>query len=52
MRERLIARATEDETFRARPLSDPKAAVHEELGQRIPPGFTVEVHGAYTGTSR
>ena len=44
MRERLIERATEDETFRARLLSDPKAAVHEELGLRIPAGYTVQVH--------
>ena len=51
MRQRLVARATEDETFRARLLSDPKAAVHEELGLRIPAGFTVEVHEEAADTS-
>ena len=51
MRERLIARATDDEAFRARLLSDPKAAVDEELGLRIPPGFTVEVHEEAADTS-
>ena len=44
MRERVIAKATEDETFRARLLADPKAAVYEELGVRIPGGFAIEVH--------
>ena len=51
MRERLVARATEDEAFRARLLSDPKAAVDEELGLRIPAGFTVEVHEESEDTS-
>ena len=44
MRERLIAKAAEDETFRARLLADPKDAVQEELGVNIPDGFTLEVH--------
>ena len=44
MRERLIAKATEDEAFRVRLLADPKDAVQEELGVNIPDGFTLEVH--------
>ena len=44
MQSRIIARATEDEAFRARLLTDPKAVVQEELEVAIPEGFTVEVH--------
>ena len=51
MRERLIAKADADEAFRARLLSDPKAAVNEELGLAIPPGFTIEVHEDAADTS-
>ena len=51
MRERLIAKADADEAFRARLLSDPRAAVNEELGLAIPPGFTIEVHEEAADTS-
>ena len=51
MREQLIAKAAEDETFRARLLSDPKAAVSEELGVSIPPGYTLKVHEEAVDTS-
>ena len=51
MRERLLAKATEDETFRARLLADPKAAVQEELGLAIPAGFTIKVHEEAADTS-
>ena len=51
MRERLIAKATEDETFRTLLLSDPKAAVSEELGVSIPPGYTLKVHEEAVDTS-
>ena len=44
MRERLIEKATADETFRARLLADPKNAVQDELGVQVPDGFTIEVH--------
>ena len=44
MRERLIEKALEDETFRARLLADPQDAVQDELGVKIPDGFTIEVH--------
>ena len=44
MRERLIEKAAEDETFRAWSIADPKDAVRDELGVEIPDGFTLEVH--------
>ena len=44
MQSRVIAKATEDEAFRAKLLADPKGAVEEELEIAIPEGFTVEVH--------
>ena len=44
MRERRIEKAVEDETFRARLFADPQDAVQEELGVKIPDGFTIEVH--------
>ena len=44
MRERLIEKAVEDETFRARLLADTKDAVQGELGVRVPDGFTSEAH--------
>ena len=43
LREHLVEKATADETFRAHLLSDPKAAIKEELGLTIPEGFTVKV---------
>ena len=36
LREHLIEKATMDEAFRARLLSDPKAAIEEELGLTHP----------------
>ena len=44
LRNHLIEKATADEEFRARLLSDPKAAVEEELGLTIPAGFNIVVH--------
>ena len=44
LRGHLAEKAAADEAFRARLLSDPKAAIEEELGLTVPPGFTVEVH--------
>ena len=49
LRERVLSKAAEDETFRARLLSDPKAAVEEELGARIPAEFTIKVHEEAAG---
>ena len=51
MRERLIEKATADETFRARLLADPKNAVQDELGVQVPDGFTIEVHEEAADTS-
>ena len=43
-RRHIVEKAVEDEAFRARLLADPKAAIEEELGLTLPPGFAVEVH--------
>ena len=51
MRERLIEKATADETFRARLLADPKNAVQDELGVQVPDGFTIKVHEEAADTS-
>ena len=44
LREHLVEKATEDEAFRARLLSDPKAAIEQELGVTIPASLSIEVH--------
>jgi hypothetical protein len=36
MERRLVQRSLEDESFRQRLLEDPKAAMEEELGTRLP----------------
>jgi Nitrile hydratase, alpha chain len=41
MERRLIQRSLEDEEFRQRLLDDPKAAVEQELGTRLPEGVQV-----------
>ena len=51
MRERLIEKAVEDETFRARLLADPKDAVRDELGMQVPDEFTILVHEEAEHTS-
>ncbi len=51
LREQVVERATVDEEFRARLLAEPKAAIEEELGVKIPDGFTVEVHEDVEDTS-
>jgi hypothetical protein len=38
---RLIGRSLQDDTFRERLLADPRAAVEEELGTRLPEGLQV-----------
>jgi hypothetical protein len=37
----LVQRSLQDEDFRQRLLDDPKAAVEQELGTRLPEGFQV-----------
>ena len=44
MQSQIIARASEDDAFRASLLSDPKSAIEKELGLTIPDGYTIEVH--------
>ena len=44
VRERLIEKAVEDETFRARLLADPKETVQDELGLKAP--GRIHPHGA------
>ena len=51
IREQLIEKAVEDETFRARLLADPKAAVQDELGIEAPEDFTLMVHEETANTS-
>ena len=41
MERRLVRRSLEDESFRKGLLADPKAAVEEELGTRLPRGVRV-----------
>ena len=42
MERRLIEKSLQDEAFRRRLIEDPKAAVEEELGTRLPEGVRVE----------
>ena len=39
----LVQRSLQDEDFRRRLLDDPKAAVEQELGKRLPEGVEVRV---------
>jgi hypothetical protein len=41
MERRLVQRSLEDEDFRQKLLDDPKAAVEQELGTRLPEGVEV-----------
>ena len=43
MERRLINRSLQDETFRQRLLDEPKAAVEQELGRRLPESIEVRV---------
>jgi hypothetical protein len=40
---RIVQRSVQDDAFRQRLLSDPKAVVEEELGTRLPEGIRVRV---------
>ena len=42
MERRLIEKSVEDEAFRQRLIEDPKGAVEEELGARLPEGVRVQ----------
>jgi hypothetical protein len=43
MERRLIERSLQEESFRQKLLSDPKGAIEQELGTRVPEGFEVRV---------
>ena len=44
MQARILAKAGEDEDFRAKLIDNPKAVISEELGLYIPEGFDIQVH--------
>ena len=50
LRTHIIEKATEDETFRGKLLSNPKTAIEDELGITIPEGIAVQVHENSTQT--
>jgi len=41
MEQRIIQRSLEDDAFRQRLLEDPKAAIEQELGTRLPAGVEI-----------
>ena len=41
---RLMDRASNDDVFRSQLIEDPKAAIHDELGFKIPADITIKVH--------
>ena len=51
LRGHLTEKATADEAFRARLLSDPKAAIKEELGLTVPASLSIEVHEESVATT-
>ena len=51
MRAKIVGKAATDADFRARLLSDPKAALAQELSVTIPDSLTVEVHEESAGTA-
>ena len=44
MRTEILKKASEDETFRAALIADPKKAVAAELGVEMPDNFSISVH--------
>ena len=51
MRTKIVEKAGEDADFRAKLLSDPRAAVEQELGVTIPGSMAIEVHEESTATA-
>ena len=51
LRGHLMEKATADEAFRVRLLSDPKGAIEEELGVTIPASLSIEVHEESAATA-
>jgi hypothetical protein len=48
---RLLERADKDQTFRSLLRSNPRLAIEQELGLRIPADVTVQVHEEAASTS-
>ena len=44
MQSRILARATQDEEFRANLIENPRAVISEELGVQIPETFDFQIH--------
>ena len=44
LKDQILSKAAEDGDFRARLITDPKAAISTEIGTTIPEGFDVVVH--------
>ena len=44
MKAHIVAKAGEDEDFRAHLIADPRSVLTAELGMAIPEGFDVQVH--------
>ena len=44
MEKTVLDKASEDADFRARLLSNPKAAIQQAVGVTVPEGFTIKVH--------
>ena len=44
LKTRILSKAADDGEFRARLITDPKAAISTELGTAIPDGFDLVVH--------
>ena len=51
MERRLVQRSLEDDAFRRRLLEDPKGAVEQELGTRLPEGVQVRAVEETTDTA-
>ena len=51
MRMKVVGKAAEDAKFRAKLLSDPKAAVEQELGVTIPASMSLKVHEENNATA-
>ena len=44
MRDHIVGKAADDAAFRARLVADPKAALTDEFGVKLPDGFAISVH--------
>ena len=51
LRAKVVGKAAKDADFRAQLLSDPKAAIGQELGVTIPASMSIEVHEEGGGTA-